>query len=161
MGCRESKLDVVTGNTISQSKKSNADPKRIAPPETRPDDKSGGLEEAAAEGDDAVTVNGKEGETRELDREREESPNHYFSSRKDNESIDAIAIEERSEYSSPPNEAAGKEINVFSKETTEDSVEEMKAETEKINEEEPRDVKEENFIKESELVTPQTKVLEH
>ena len=150
MGCRESKLDVVTGNTISQSKKSNADPKRIAPPETRPDDKSGGLEEAAAEGDDAVTVNGKEGETRELDREREgnegeekekemersisrESPNHYFSSRKDNESIDAIAIEERSEYSSPPNEAAGKEINVFSKETTEDSVEEMKAETEKIN----------------------------
>ncbi|XP_034686969.1 uncharacterized protein LOC117915475 isoform X2 [Vitis riparia] len=149
MGCRESKLDVVTGNTISQSKKSNADPKRIAPPETRPDDKSGGLEEAAAEGDDAVMVNGKEGETRELDREREgnegeekekemersisrESPNHYFSSRKDNESIDAIAIEERSEYSSPPNEAA---------------------------EEEPRDVKEENFIKESELVTPQTKVL--
>lgn len=108
------------------------------------------MEEAAAEGDDAVMVNGKEGETRELDREREgnegeekekemersisrESPNHYFSSRKDNESIDAIAIEERSEYSSPPNEAAGKEINVFSKETTEDSVEEMKAETEKIN----------------------------
>lgn len=28
-------------------------------------------------------------------------------------------------------------------------------------EEEPGDVKEENFIKESELVTPQTKVLEH
>ena len=72
MGCRESKLDVVIDNTVARSKKSKSDAKRIAPPETRPDDKTGGLA-ATAEGGDYVTVNGKEGERRELDRKSEGS----------------------------------------------------------------------------------------
>ena len=91
MGYRESKLDVVTSNIVARSKKSKSNAKRIAPPETRPDDKTGGLA-AATEGGDSVTVNGKEGESRELDRKSEgsgeedversisrDSPNHYFS----------------------------------------------------------------------------------
>ena len=69
MGCRESKLDVVTGNTVVRSKESKSDAKRIASPETRPDDKTGGLA-AATEGGDSETVNGKEGESRELDRKK-------------------------------------------------------------------------------------------
>ena len=146
MGCRESKLDVVTDNIVARSKKSKSDAKRIAPPETRPDDKTGGLAAAAAEGGDSVTVNGKEGESRELDRKSEgsgeedversisrDSPNHYFSPRKDDDPIDAISTEERFVYSSPPHEAEGnKEVLMETKE--DDAVEEMKSETENTTE---------------------------
>ena len=148
MGCRESKLDVVTGNTVARSKKSKSDAKRISPPENRPDDKTGGLA-AEAEGGDSVTVNGKEGESRELDRKSEgsgeggeedversisrDSPNHYFSPRKDDEPIDAISTEERSVYSSPPHEAAGNK-EIIMETTEDDAVEEMKPETENTTE---------------------------
>lgn len=164
MGCRQSKPNVATGNTVAKSKKSKSNAKRISTPETQRDDKSPGLMEAAPvaiEGGVAVMVNGKEGESnqsRDLDRETEgcvkedeeeeekdvlrsisrESPNHYFSSRKDDESVvDAVSVslsaDERSVYSSPPHEMAGKEVNVFSKETIEDddAVVETKTETEK------------------------------
>lgn len=117
-----------------------------------PEDKSSRLVEAvavaaalaAAEGRETgilLTTIGKEEETRKLDRKRtdaqeveeieksvcRESPNQFFSPRKEEESVDFISAEERSEYSSPPHEPdAVKEIRM------EDAVEEGRTERERI-----------------------------
>ncbi|GAV87363.1 hypothetical protein CFOL_v3_30789 [Cephalotus follicularis] len=117
MGCGESKHDVATGNTITRNG-SNVGESVDSFVQQESSDSL-----VKQEGDNNIVNSDKEGDNNlvaikeiaenETKEEHEtgslvskESPNHFFSSRKDEEAIEGIVSEGRSEYHSPHVEAA-------------------------------------------------------
>ncbi|KAA8527484.1 hypothetical protein F0562_034801 [Nyssa sinensis] len=120
MGCGESKHDVVTGNTVSQSKRSNSDAENNKDTETISEkatndhtnttNSSAQQEETENAKEDSIKLISKDGgdvEEKEEEPGRlmsRDSPGHFFSSRKDEETIESIISEGmsgKSEYYSP------------------------------------------------------------
>ncbi|XP_038722103.1 uncharacterized protein LOC120014260 [Tripterygium wilfordii] len=129
MGCGESKHDVATGNTITL-KKSDTGSKNSEGTEAFIDAASNdntntdasvthqereisvgnGIEDAQNVKDITEDIELEGGENKTVASEpakimSKESPNHFFSSRKDEEAIDAEGRSEKSEYCSPRHEA--------------------------------------------------------
>ncbi|XP_031274287.1 uncharacterized protein LOC116132762 [Pistacia vera] len=89
----------------------------------------------------------------------EESPNHYFSSRKEEEAVDGIVSEQKSDYDSPRLEAV-KERLFNDNERVDNAVEATSLDEQKQGETKTAVVKEENSAKEAEVSTPTTDSVE-
>lgn len=119
MGCGESKHDVASGNTITRKKSDAGEPSKKSKDSMKHNNNeaNGDLVPAAADHqikDIAENTEAKEGDSFSNNKGKarlitKESPNRYFSSRKEEESIDGIeGRSEKSEYDSPRPEV-GKE----------------------------------------------------
>nr|XP_023885059.1 uncharacterized protein LOC111997228 [Quercus suber]POE69977.1 hypothetical protein CFP56_73229 [Quercus suber] len=148
--------DSTTNSSVQKPEKVNKEDnnKEISGAIEAADAKVIGENKAVKEGDDKEIDKGKEGGDEKQEGERfisHDSPNHYFSSRKDEEAVEGIISDAKSEYDSP--HAAEKEDllneNVKADNAVQEKVVANETNAEKKNGE-ALNVKEENAVKKAE-----------
>ncbi|KAK4586840.1 hypothetical protein RGQ29_023845 [Quercus rubra] len=148
--------DSTTNSSVQKPEKVNKEDnnKEISGAIEAGDAKVIGENKAVKEGDDKEIDKGKEGGDEKQEGERfisHDSPNHYFSSRKDEEAVEGIISDAKSEYDSP--HAAEKEDLLNENVKADNAVQEKllanETNAEKKNGE-TLNVKEENVVKKAE-----------